>query len=401
MMKILMLSWEYPPHLEGGLGAHVTELVPALAAQGVELTLLTPAWKGGEPVERLNDHAIVYRVEPPVKALSNYYADATQTNLTLEQFAHELWSSTGGFDLIHAHDWLVSFVGIALKKIHKTPLVATMHATERGRGGGHVGEGMSAWINGAEWWLTYEAWRVITTSRFMSHELKHYFEVPPDKISVIPNGVDTTRFQHLIRQDLSEFRHEWAAPDEKIVFYVGRMQYEKGPHLLVQAAAQILAQGERVKFILAGRGAMLGPLRQRVAELGLHDHILLPGYVSGQARDRLFCVADAAVFPSLYEPFGIVALEAMAAKCPVIVSNVGGLGEVVEDEVTGIKIPPHNLDMLVYAISDLVANPRAARERAERAFRTVTREFSWDHIAQETMRLYDEVIRARAAVKWE
>lgn len=401
MTKILMLSWEYPPHLEGGLGSHVTELVRALAAQGIELTLLTPAWKGGEAVERINDHAVLYRVEPPVKTLSNYYADATQTNLTLEQFAHELWSSAGGFDLIHAHDWLVSFVGIALKKIHKTPLVATMHATERGRGGGHVGEGMSAWINGAEWWLTYEAWRVLTTSRSMAHELEHYFDLPPDKISVIPNGVDSTRFEHLTRQSLSEFRHEWAAPDEKIVFYVGRMQYEKGPHLLVEAAARILARGERVKFILAGKGAMLEPLRHRVVELGLRDHILLPGYVSDPARDRLFCVADAAVFPSLYEPFGIVALEAMAAKCPVIVSNVGGLGEVVDDEATGIKIPSHNLEMLVNAISALLANPRAARERAERAYRTVTREFAWEHIAHETTRVYDEVIRARAAVEWE
>lgn len=399
-MKILMLSWEYPPYLEGGLGAHVTELVPALAAQGVELTLLTPAWKGGVPVQRVNSNTVVYRVEPPVKLLSNYYADAVQTNLTLEHFAHELWEKTGGFDLIHAHDWLVSFVAIALKKIHKTPLVATIHATERGRFGGYLGEGMSTSINGAEWWLTFEAWRVIATSRYMAHELEHYFELPSDKISVIPNGVDTTRFQHLLGQDLSGFRREWAAPDEKIVFYVGRMQYEKGLHLLVEAAVPILARGERVKFILAGKGSMLGPLRQRVADLGLQDHVLLPGYVTDEARDRLYCVSDAAVFPSLYEPFGIVALEAMAAKCPVIVSNVGGLGEVVDNEVTGIKIPSHNLDVLVNAIQYLLDNPRAARERAERAYRTVTREFTWDHIAQEKIHLYDEIIRARQATPW-
>lgn len=400
-MKILMVSWEYPPHLEGGLGAHVTELVPALAAQGVELTLLTPAWKGGAAIQRVGPNATVYRVEPPVRTLSNYYADATQTNLTLEHFAHDLWRQTGGFDLIHAHDWLVGFVSIALKKIYKTPLVATIHATEKGRGGGHLGAGMSAAINGAEWWLTYEAWRVITTSRYMAHEVEQYFKLPSDKISVIPNGVDTTRFRHLQGQDLSGFRREWASPDERIVFYVGRMQHEKGLYLLVEAAARILKHRQGVKFILAGKGSMLDTLRQRVAELGVQEHVLLPGYVTDEARDRLYCVADAAVFPSLYEPFGIVALEAMAAKCPVIVSDVGGLGEVVENEATGIKIPPYNLDVLVDAIEYVLADPDAARARADGAFRNLGQEFAWDLIARETIQLYDDIIQARRVTKWE
>lgn len=400
-MKILMLSWEFPPHLEGGLGAHVSELVPALAAQGVDLTVLAPAWKGGDPVEKIHDATVVYRIEPPVRVLTNYFADAMQTNLTIEKFAHELWAQTGGFDLIHAHDWLVSFVAIALKKIYKTPLVATMHATERGRGGGYLGEGMSTSINGSEWWLTYEAWRVITTSRFMAYEVQRYFELPWDKISVIPNGIDALRFHELHDRDLSAFRSLWAEPDEKLVLYVGRMQYEKGLHLVVEAAAQILARGERVKFVLAGKGAMLNPLRQRVVELGLQSKILLPGYVTAEQRDRLYCVADAAVFPSLYEPFGIVALEAMAARCPIVVSDVGGLGEVVEHDVTGIKIPSYNLHVLVNSIEYVLHNPISARERAARAYHTVAREFAWDHIARETIHLYDEVIRARSKTYWE
>src|SRR5581483_9354105 len=142
-MRILMLSWEYPPNLIGGLGAHVAELVPALAREGVELTLLTPRWKGGEPQVRLNGHAIVYRVEPPVLEPSNYHADAEQTNLVLEQAAHRLWEEGGGFELIHAHDWLVSFAAEALKKLYKVPLVATIHATERGRGRGRLDGEMS------------------------------------------------------------------------------------------------------------------------------------------------------------------------------------------------------------------------------------------------------------------
>jgi glycogen(starch) synthase len=396
-----MLSWEYPPNLDGGLGAHVTELVPALAAQGVDLTLVTPRWKGGAHMQRVNENAVVYRVDPPVRTPSNFYADVQQTNLTLEHFIQELWEEKGGFDLIHAHDWLVSFVAIALKKLHKTSLVATMHATERGRSGGHLYGEMSNAINGAEWWLTYEAWRVITTSQFMARELRSYFEVPDDKLLVIPNGIESGRFSHLLRRDLHSFRDEWAAPDERLVFYVGRMQYEKGLHLLVEAADRILARGDRVKFVMAGRGSMLAPLRQRVAELGLSDRVLLPGYVSDQVRDKLYAVADVAVFPSLYEPFGIVALEAMAARCPVIVSNVGGLGEVVENHQTGIKIPSYDLNVLVDSIEYVLHHPEVARACAERAYELVHREYAWDHIARETIRLYGEVIEARAKVEWE
>lgn len=396
-----MLSWEYPPHLIGGLGAHVSELVPALAAHGVDVAVLTPRWKGGQRMERISEHATVYRIDPPVETPSNYYADAQQTNIILQQAASDLWERQGGFDLIHAHDWLVAFVAEALKKLHRTPLVATMHATERGRGQGRLHGAMSEAINGAEWWLTYEAWRVIATSRYMAHEVQMYFELPYDKISVIPNGVNPARFEHLLSQDLSDFRSKWALPDEKILFYVGRMQYEKGLHLLIEAAHHLLMRGERAKFILAGKGAMLDPLRERVAEWGLQEHVLLTGYIADSVRDQLYCVANAAVFPSLYEPFGIVALEAMAAKCPVIVSGVGGLGEVVDDRVTGMKIPPHNLDALMWAIEEVLHNPVKARERGERAYAMVCHEYSWDHIARATVNLYDEIIHARAGGNWE
>lgn len=396
-----MLSWEYPPHLVGGLGAHVAEIAPALAEQGVDLTILTPRWKGGAPREQIHPHAIVYRVDPPVERPMNLFPDAQQTNLTLQQFAEELWERSGGFDLIHAHDWLVSFVAEGLKKAHKVPLVATMHATERGRGGGQVHGELATAINGAEWWLTYEAWRVIATSEFMANEVRAYFELPSDKISVIPNGIEPARFQDVSRQDLRAFRDRWALPNEKIVFYVGRLQYEKGLHLLVEAAHEILQRGENVKFILAGKGSMRAPLHQRIVELGIHDRVLLPGYISDAERDRLYSVADVAVFPSLYEPFGIVALEAMAAKCPVIVSNVGGLGEVVENHVTGIKIPSYTLDVLVEAIQFVLNNPAQAQTRAERAYEMVCHDYTWSHIARATIQLYDEIIQARKQVRWD
>lgn len=400
-MRILMLSWEYPPHLIGGLGAHVAELVPALAAQGIDLTLVTPRWKGGDTTERINENALVYRVDPPVQAPGNYYADAQQTNLVLQEFAEELWEQGGGYDLIHAHDWLVSFAAEALKKRHKVPLVATMHATERGRGGGFIHGEMAEAINGAEWWLTYEAWHVITTSHYMAREMVTDFDLPPDKISVIPNGVNPARFDEWRMQDMTAFRDTWALPDEKIVFYIGRMEYEKGLHLLIEAAHRILARGVRAKFIFAGKGSMLGTLRQRVAELGIRDRVILPGYIEDVERDCLYAVADTAVFPSLYEPFGIVALEAMAAQCPVIVSDVGGLGEVVQDGVTGVKIPPYNLDFLADAIEYQLMNPARAGECAQRAYEAVCRDYAWDRIAQAKISLYNQIVRARAEIEWD
>lgn len=400
ILRVLILSWEYPPYLVGGLGVHVAELIPQLAAKGADLTVVTPRWRGGAPIERVHERAVVHRIEPPVPQLLNYYADAQQTNLALEEAAHRLWQEGGEFDLIHAHDWLVSFAAEALKRLHKTPLVATIHATERGRGGGLLREDVSEAINGAEWWLTYEAWRVITTSHSMARELRQFFKLPFDKINVIPNGVDPRRFDIPRDAALAEFRANWALSDEPLIFYVGRIQQEKGVHLLVQAARQLVSEGRRSKFVIAGTGTLLAPLREWVATLGMQDRILLPGYVSDAVRDHLYRAATVSIFPSSYEPFGIVALEAMAAGCPVIVSDTGGLGEVVENGVTGVAIPPDNLAALEGAIRYVLDDPGAAAARAERAFERVCSEYSWERIAEATLDLYRYVIEERAKVHW-
>ncbi len=405
-MRVLMLSWEYPPHIVGGLGSHVADLVPALVRQGVELTVLTPRWKGGDPEQVLDGHAKVYRIETPVASMANFYADAQQTNLNLEQVGHALWSrdgigkGSGDFDLIQAHDWLVAFAAASLKRLHKTPLVATIHATERGRGRGQLGGDMSNAINGTEWWLAYEAWRVITTSQFMADEVKNYFQVPLDKIDVVPNGVDTARFDALEGEDLSGFRSRFALPHERIVFFVGRMQHEKGANLIVEAAPYVLSAMPEAKFVLAGTGALVDALRRRANDLGVAHKVLVTGFVSDEDRDRLFKVADAAVFPSLYEPFGIVALEAMAAKCPVIVSEVGGLKEVVEHAETGITVHSDNVDSLTWGIVHTLSRPDWAAARATKAYRVVREEFNWDRIAQRTVEIYERVVRERAASAW-
>lgn len=398
-MRALMLSWEYPPHVVGGLGKHVMELLPAMARrEDVQLHLLTPRWAGGEPQEAFG-RVVIHRVQPPI-VNGDIYISAWQTNLVLEQYAEKLWQESGPFDLIHAHDWLVAFAACALKRTHKTPLIATIHATERGRGRGYLGSDTAQAIHHVEWWLTYEAWRVIACSEYMAGEIREFFACPADKIDVIPNGVDPTPFQAAARERLDAFRAMYALPEEQIVFNVGRVVYEKGVHVLVEAIPRVLAQMPTAKFVIAGRGPMLDHLRHRAWELGVGEKILFAGFVSDEDRNRLFTLASCAVFPSLYEPFGIVALEAMAAKCPVVVSEVGGLKEVVKHAETGITVYPDNPESLAWGIVHTLARPDWARQRAENAYRMVLELYNWDRIAGLTVDVYRRVVEERQRVEW-
>ena len=399
-MRVLMLSWEYPPHMVGGLGKHVKELVPALAAAGIELHLLTPRWLGGDPHEK-TDGVTVYRVDtPPHSELSDFYTDTQRTNWLLQERGRELIMTTGGFDIIHAHDWLVAFAAIGLKNEFKVPLLATIHATEHGRNRGQVGNEISQSIHSTEWWLTYEAWRVICCSQFMASEVAHIFHVPRDKLDVIPNGVDTKRFDELNGADLSDFRTRFAAPHERIVFYVGRIVHEKGVGVLVEAVPRVLASFPQAKFVIAGTGGYLETAKQRADQLGVSPHIYFTGFIPDSDRDRLFKVASVAVFPSLYEPFGIVALEAMAARAPVVVSNVGGLAEVVEHNETGLLVYPDNPDSLAWGMLETLHHPDWAAARAENAYRRVVTEYNWRRIAARTAAVYQRIVQERAVTAW-
>jgi len=236
-----MFSWEYPPYVVGGLGKHTAELIPPMATlPNLEVHLVTPRLGGGEPVEQVGQQVTIHRVAPP-PVEGDFYTSAWQTNLRLEEYAHQLCDNTGPFDLVHVHDWLVAFAGAAFKRSFGVPLLSTIHATERGRGRGYLASEQARAINHVEWWLTYESWRVIACSEYMRDEVVNYFQCPHDKIDVVPNGVDTSRFDALEGQDFSLFRNMYALPEEKILFSVGRVVFEKGLHVLVHAMPLILA----------------------------------------------------------------------------------------------------------------------------------------------------------------
>lgn len=389
-MHVLQIAWEYPPHIVGGLGRHVAELLPALVGQGVEISVVTPRLRGGA-YEEVADGVVVRRVDVPESPWSDYPSLVAQTTHALQVAADELQSRRGRFDLVHAHDWLAAEVGVALKHRWRVPLIATIHATERGRGRGSLNGPAAQRINDLEWRLTFEAWRVIVCSRFMARQLGDYFQTPADKIDVVPNGVHIGGSPFEDAEGWLAFRRRYVADDERMVFYVGRIVYEKGLHVLLDAWPRIVG-AQKARLIIAGSGEYLAPLKGQAEALGVSDTVRFVGFVSDAERDRLYHAADLAIFPSLYEPFGIVALEALATACPLVVSDAGGLAEVVQAGVTGLVAPADNPGALADAVIAALSRPDLARARAAAALRDIRDYYTWPRIACATAAVYERVL---------
>ena len=394
-MRVLMLSWEYPPKNVGGLARHVYDLSHALVKNGVDVHLVTCGGQGAPACER-DGGVNVYRVAPYHVSSPDFVTWVVQFNVAmLERIIPLLWE-IGECSILHAHDWLVAYAARALKHAQRLPLVVTIHATEFGRNGG-LHNDMQRHISDIEWWLTYEAWRVICCSRFMKGEVRHVFQLPDDKVKVIQNGVDPANFSGRSRKTR---RTDYAAPDEKIIFYVGRLVREKGVQVLLDAAPEILAHQQGAKFVIAGKGPFEEALKKQAAFLGISNRVYFTGYIDDEVRNNLYHWADVAVFPSLYEPFGIVALEAMAARTPVVVANSGGLDEIVNHGLDGLKTYSGNSHSLAQNILAVLKKPALGERLRENAFSRVQREFNWLEIAGETAAVYREVWEANRSVPW-
>jgi glycosyltransferase involved in cell wall biosynthesis len=222
-MRVLTLTWEYPPHIVGGLGRHVAELAPALAAQGVEMTVLTPRFDGGAAESIEAPGLRVVRVNMPPALRSVQPDTVEQGNQFLLQQARKLIGPSREFDLIHAHDWLTADVSLALKHSWQLPLVVTIHATERGRHAGWLQGSQSRQIDYLEWQLTYESWRVIVCSEFMREHLRVDFATPGDKISIVPNGIKPPIDPFASEAARLAFRRQYAADTQPLALYVGRL----------------------------------------------------------------------------------------------------------------------------------------------------------------------------------
>ena len=387
-MRVLLLSWEYPPLIEGGLARHVRKLSENLARQGVETHVLTRGLEES-PAEEELDGVMVHRVREPERPseLGEFVAWVEHMNADMLAAGVELGDSYR-FDVVHGHDWLVAVAGDHLAKRFRCPLVVTFHATEYGRHQGWVDKHPQSHIHGVEHWMAHRADRVITCSAYMREHVADIYGLEEDRVAVIPNGIDPSELVPV--EDLDTLRARFAAPDERLILLVGRLVYEKGFQLALEALPGIIERVGKVRFLVAGSGTHQEELREQARSLGLDEHGTFLGWIGDDVLHSLYRISDLCVIPSIYEPFGLVALEAMASGCPCLVSDTGGLREVVPNDDVGLRFHSRDADslaeMAVRLLTDAELRDRMVAEASEHVL-----SFDWADVARQVGEIYAEV----------
>ncbi|GAC56175.1 putative glucosyltransferase [Gordonia hirsuta DSM 44140 = NBRC 16056] len=391
-MRVLMVSWEYPPVVVGGLGRHVHQLAEALAGQGVDVTVLTRRPLGTDPASHPTTDTVVNGVrviavaeDPPE---FDFGADMMAWTLAMGHglVREGLRLLRGGSDpwepeVVHAHDWLVAHPSIALADFFDVPLVATLHATEAGRHSGWVAGQVNRQVHSVEWWLANTADALITCSTSMRAEVSELF-FPGDgatPITVIHNGIDLTAW---------EFAERPPAHGPAELLFAGRLEYEKGVQDLLAALPEIRRTHPGTTLTIAGEGTQLDWLTGLVDEHELAEAVTFAGRQDHDGLTTLMHRCAAIVLPSRYEPFGIVALEAAASGIPLVTSTAGGLGEAVDHGETGSTFPPADVAALTAAVARTLDDPEAAAVRARRARAVLTEDFTWPVVAERTAAVY-------------
>ncbi|MGA9874086.1 MAG: glycosyltransferase family 4 protein [Rhodococcus sp. (in: high G+C Gram-positive bacteria)] len=390
-MKVLMVSWEYPPVVVGGLGRHVHHLATELVAAGHEVVVLARRPTGTDASthpthHRIEDGVLVVAVaEDPAHFV--FGEDMLAWTLAMGHAMVRAGIALGkpglgeGWhpDVVHAHDWLVAHPSITLAEHYDVPLVSTIHATEAGRHSGWISGTVNRQVHSIEWWLANDSDAVITCSASMKDEVTRLFDIQDASVNVIRNGIDIRTWSYQRRRPRS---------GPATLLYVGRLEYEKGIQDAIAALPRIRRTHPGTTLAIAGEGTQFGWLAglartHRVARavsfLGSLDHEELLANLHS---------ADAIVLPSRYEPFGIIALEAAAAGAPLVASTAGGLGEAIVDGVTGLSFPPADVGELASAVRRVLDDGPAAQTRADAARRRLTVDFDWKHVAHETAQVY-------------
>jgi glycogen(starch) synthase len=390
-MKILMVSWEYPPVVIGGLGRHVHHLSTALAAAGHEVVVLSRRPSGTDPSthpssDEVNEavrvvaaahdpHEFTFGDDMMAWTLAMGHA-MVRAGLSLkDQSSDHPWRPA----VVHAHDWLVAHPAIALSEFYDVPMVSTIHATEAGRHSGWVSGSLSRQVHAVESWLVRESDSLIACSASMSEEITELFGPGLAEIAVIRNGIDAARWPFARRRART-------GPPE--LLFVGRLEYEKGVHDAIAALPRIRRAHPGTTLTIAGDGTQQDWLVEQARK---HRVLKATRFVGRLDHDELLAVlhrADAAVLPSHYEPFGLVALEAAAAGTPLVTSNIGGLGEAVINGETGMSCPPRDVPRLAKAVIAVLDDPAAAQRRAKAARQRLTSDFDWHTVADETAQAY-------------
>jgi glycogen synthase len=397
--RVLILSWEYPPVIEGGLARHVRKLSEELVAQGVTVDVLT---RGGEAHGASQGTTFeeqrgvsVHRVCEPSwpRDLDRFLEWVRRMNEDMLARGLAL-AEEGPYELIHGHDWLVAHACATLAERLGVPYLTTIHATEHGRHQGWVDKPPQSHIHGIERWMAHRADSVITCSHYMRGHVADVFDLDEARITVIPNGIDPRDLRPV--DDLRSLRLKFAQPEEKLVLLVGRLVYEKGFQLALDALPEVIAKVPGVRFLVAGSGTHEGELKAQARRLGLEGHGVFLGWIGDDALHSLYRIADLCVVPSLYEPFGLVALEAMASGCACIVADTGGLREVVPaGERVGLRFNGGDAEHLGVMIERLLVDCEL-RDRLVAEAQEHVLSFDWADVAQRTAGVYRELVGGRA-----
>ena len=386
-MKVCMLSWEFPPRVIGGIARHCEGLAKALVRDDHDVHVVTLDFPGSPSYEEM-DGVKVYRTATEL-GHPNFLTWVLLFNHFLEKRMADI-SRQVEVDVLHVHDWLTASAGISFKHHLKKPMVLTVHSTEIGRAQGlHSADSFS--IDGIEWWAGYEASRVVVTSHSMKREICDHFHLPWDKVDIIPNAIDVTEYNASVDRGAVRARYGvgWG---EKLVLCVGRLAPQKGMEYFVRAIPIMTQRYPEAKFIIVGEGWSRDYLEGVAQSTGHRWKILFTGFISDAEVIALMTSADVLVIPSIYEPFGIVALEGMATGVPVVASRVGCLAEVIEHDRTGIFVHPRDPESIAWGVDRILSNPDHAKWLTQNAREILHKTYTWEAAAKKTVEVYKKAV---------
>ena len=391
-MRILHEAPEHAPQQVYGLGRFVRDLAVAQARRGDEVTVVTNSL-GGAEYDVVRDGVRVCRTAfppPPKPPLTE--AQVLQFNMgvisrTLEvaDGSRETW------DVVNVHDWYLLPAANVLRDCFGLPVCFTVHDTVVGKTGGKL-TNPDKFIANMEIWGCRSSDNIICCSRFMRQEIAEHYGAPMDRTFVVPCGVSEATFAVQRLEWLDAFRSSVAGPKDRIVLYVGRLDPEKGVDLLIEAAPLILAGEPRAKILIVGKGRRSEELQDLCHRRGLKERVSFLGYAGRAPLAFLYRCAEVQVCPSLYEPFGIVALEGMVNGLPVVVPDNTGLTEIVGHERDGLQFGTGSAGDLAEAVCRLLSDHDLARRLATAGRRRALEDYDWDRIASATRPAYEHAM---------
>jgi glycogen(starch) synthase len=388
-LRILMFSWEYPPRIIGGIARVVEGLSKALTRLGVEVHVITNEMPGS-PIEEKDEGVFIHRV-PISSPAPNFHAWVLLMNHYFAKRAGLLGQEVGPFDLVHGHDWLVLPSTAESRNFFHCTMVSTLHSLEYRRAGGSVNSIEGKMVESFEWWLTYESSLVIVCSNAMKSDTRSKYNVPDQKIWVIPIGIDPKKFL-TAHPDKRATREKFGvSSSDRLILFVGRLTHQKGCEFLIRAIP-FAAKYHNVKLVIVGDGYLRGELESLARMTGEGWRIKFLGFVPDSEVVDLMLSADVMVIPSIYEPFGVVALEAMAARVPIVASNVDGLAEIVKHEHNGILTYPGDPSSISWGISRILSDPANAERLVEIGTKELSKQYTWDAVGALTLECYKKAI---------